>query len=358
MRSTDGVYEKLAEHLNKLPAGFPRTPDGVEMRILKKLFSPDEARLACCLTLKPESVDEIATRSGMNRDDVAKMLEDMAKKGLIFRVRKGEHRLYMAAQFIIGIWEYHVNDLDPDLVKDVREYIPYFFQHLTKLKTPQLRVVPIPGALSAVQSIMPYDEAKKLVEEQELIAVAPCICRKEHQLTGEGCSRPLESCLIFGLGAQYYIDNGIGRKISAEEAIKILEEAEKDARVLQPSNSKRIVNICTCCGCCCQVLKNIKKLPKPAYFVVSRYLANIDVEKCVLCGTCVDRCQMEAITLGDEYAVLDKDRCIGCGLCVPTCPEEAISLEEKPQEMQKDIPDSLRETYTRIFKERMGAGNI
>ncbi len=356
MPETTDIYEKLADHLNRLPAGFPRTPSGVEMRILRKLFSPDEAKIACALTMKPESAEEVASKLNENPDTISDLLENMAKKGLIFRVRKGDHKLYMAAQFIIGIWEYHVNDLDPELVKDVREYIPYFFQHLTKLQTPQLRVVPVPGALSAVQSIMPYEEAKRLVEEQDLIAVAPCICRKEHQMTGEGCSRPIESCLIFGLGAQYYIDNGMGRKISVEEAIKILEEAEKDARVLQPSNSKKIVNICTCCGCCCQVLKNIKKLPKPAYFVVSKYLAKIDTEQCVLCGTCVDRCQMDAITLGDEYAILDRDRCIGCGLCVPTCPEEAITLEEKPEDMQKDIPDSLRDTYTRIFKERMARG--
>ncbi|MBW1975203.1 MAG: 4Fe-4S binding protein [Deltaproteobacteria bacterium] len=355
MSGISEVYEQLAKHLNKLPSGFPRTPTGVELRILKKLFTPEEAKIACLLTMKPETAEEIANRAGIESDLVAEMLENMARKGLIFRIRKGDQRKYMAAQFIIGIWEYHVKDLDEELVKYVREYVPYFFQPLMKLKTPQLRVVPVPEALSAVQSVMPYEEARKLVEGQELIAVAPCICRKEHQLMGEGCSRPIESCLIFGVAAQYYIDNNLGRRIDVDEALKILEEAEKDARVLQPSNSRRIANICTCCGCCCQILTNLKKLPKPAHFVVSRFVANIDAEKCVLCGTCVERCQMDAIELGDEHAILDKDRCIGCGLCITTCPEEAISFEEKPKELQKDVPERLWDTYTKIFQERTEA---
>ncbi|SFM94711.1 4Fe-4S binding protein [Thermodesulforhabdus norvegica] len=349
------VYEQLAEHLNRLPAGFPRTPTGVEIRILKRLFTPEEARYACTLTLKPEPPEEIAKRLNLEPGKVAGILEEMAKKGLIFRIRKGSETRYMAAQFIIGIWEYHVNQLTPELIADLREYAPYFFQQAMNLRTPQLRVIPIPGSVTAVQSIMPYEEARRLVEENQPIVVAPCICRKEHGLTGEACDRPLESCLVFGLGAQYYMENGLGRQITVQEALKILEEAERDGRVLQPSNAQKITNICTCCGCCCQILKNLKKLDKPALYVVSRHIAELDEESCVLCGTCVDRCQMDAITLGDDHAVINRDRCIGCGLCVTTCPEEAITLKEKPKELQKDVPASLRETYARMFQERMSA---
>lgn len=347
------VYEELADHLNRLPAGYPRTPSGVEIRILKKLFTPEEAMLARALTFKPEFPEEIAQRTGMNVNEIADRLENMAKKGLIFRVRKGSEKRYMAANFVVGIWEYHVNDLTPELVADLREYLPYFFQHLMKLKTPQMRVIPVPGAITAHHSIMPYEEARKIIEGEELIAVAPCICRKEHKMTGEGCNRPLESCLMFGVAAQYYIDNGLGRRISKEEALKIIEEAERDGRVLEPSNAQKITAMCTCCGCCCQILLNLKKIPNPAHVVVSRYIANIDESLCVLCGTCVERCQMEAITLGEESAILDKNRCIGCGLCVTTCPEEAITLKEKPPSEQKEVPSSLRETYMKIFKERM-----
>ncbi len=351
--NVEEVYERLADHLNRLPVGYPRTSSGVEIRILKRLFTPEEAQVATFLTLKPESPEEIASRLGVDVSEISNFLENMAKKGLIFRIKKGKDVKYMAAQFIVGLWEYNVNNLTRELIEDVREYMPYFFKNLVDLKTPQMRVIPVPSAITAEHSLMPYEDVRKLIESEELIAVAPCICRKEHRMTDSGCDRPLESCLIFGLGAQYYIENGLGRAITKEEALKIIEEAEKDGRVLEPSNAQKITALCTCCGCCCQILINLKKLPKPAKVVTSRYVANLDESRCVACGTCVERCQMDAITMGEDHAVLDKDRCIGCGLCVTTCPEEAITLQEKPKEEQKEVPPSLRETYTLIFKERM-----
>jgi electron transport complex protein RnfB len=43
------VYEKLANHLDSLPAGYPSTETGLELRILKRLFSPEEAQIATSL---------------------------------------------------------------------------------------------------------------------------------------------------------------------------------------------------------------------------------------------------------------------------------------------------------------------
>jgi len=352
MTEEDTIYEALAAHLNRLPAGFPKTPDGVEMRILRRLFSPEEAGLAQLLTVKPESVEAIAARTSLNANELGPQLESMAKKGLIFRYRKGDQVRYMAAQFVVGIWEYHVNDLDPDLIRDLNEYLPYFFDPNIMVKTPQLRTIPISRALPVEQKIMAYEKAREIVLEQEEIVVAPCICRKERDIMGEGCNRPLESCLIFGTGAQYYAENGIGRPIDHEEALHILDEAEKKGLVLQPSNAQKAVNICTCCGCCCQILKNLKRLPDPANHVASNYFASIDQDLCTGCGVCLDRCQMDAIEL-EETAHIESKRCIGCGLCVPTCPEEAVSLLAKPEGERQTPPAHLYETYKKITIERL-----
>lgn len=345
------TYEKLAEHLNRLPAGFPRTPTGVEMRILRRLFTPEQAGLAPLLSLKPETPAEIAARSEKSVSEVAQQLEEMACKGLIFRLRKGSETRYMAAQFVIGIWEYHVNDLDLELIEDMNEYIPYFFDQSYYLRTPQLRTIPIPAAINAEQSVMPYEEARRIIDEQDKIIVAPCICRKEHRMAGEGCDKPLESCLVFGPGADYYEENGMGRAIDQQEALQILQRAEEAGLVLQPSNAKKVVNICTCCGCCCQILKNLKKLPKPAEFVASNYYAVVNREECTGCETCLERCQMEAVRMEEGAAVIEEGRCIGCGLCVPTCPDSAITLMEKPE--HREPPRHFMETYMRIARERL-----
>lgn len=351
MEQQHKVYEELAAHLDRLPAGFPRTSIGVEIRILRRLFTPEEASLAQLLTMKPESAAEIAARGGMNAEELAPKLEEMSGKGLIFRIRKGRDTRFMAAQFVVGIWEYHVNDLDEELIRDVNEYLPYFMgSH--PLKTPQLRTIPIGKAINPEQAIMPYEEAKRIIAEQDKIVVAPCICRKEHAIMGKGCDRPMESCLVFGMGATFYEENRLGRVIDHAEALKIIEKAEEAGLVLQPSNSQKVVNICTCCGCCCQILKNLKRLPKPADYVVSSYYAVLDHEKCIGCELCLERCQMDAVTMEDGIAVISHDRCIGCGLCVPTCAGEAIRLETKPENERHAPPTHLWETYMQIAKER------
>jgi len=40
------VYEKLRERLDMFPQGFPKTQSGVELEILKNLFTEEEAKIA------------------------------------------------------------------------------------------------------------------------------------------------------------------------------------------------------------------------------------------------------------------------------------------------------------------------
>ena len=354
MHEADPVYKRLAEHLDRQPTGFPPTPHGVELRILRRLFSPAEAELAGLLTLSPETPQAFAERTGRNFPDVADELESMASKGLIFRLRTPEDPevpRYMAAQFLIGIWEYHVAALDPELIRDVNEYLPYFFREAGKVSTPQLRTIPVSRSLTPEQAVMPHDEAREIVLRQERIVVAPCICRSERALVGEGCGAPLESCLIFGAGAAYYEENGIGRSITPEEALRVIDTAEKKGLVLQPSNAQNPVCICACCSCCCQVLRNLRRLPDPSSCIASNYHAVVDAALCTGCGVCTARCPMDAAKQGEESAFIDEKRCIGCGLCVPTCPEGAAWLVSK--ERQVPPPPTLSDTYRRIGRERI-----
>ncbi len=346
------VYEKLAEHLDKLPAGFPRTENGVEIRILKHLFTEKEARIAMALNMRAEPVPAIAKRLQMAPEDLGPVLESMSRKGLIFRLRKKNNQpIYMAAQFVIGIWEYHVKDLTPELIRDFNEYVPYLLDYWKEQKTKQLRVIPVSKSLSAQMTIMPYEEAETIIRSQSKIVVAPCICRKEHQMAGHGCDYPLEVCLTFGTGAFYYEENGLGRSISVDEALEILQKGIDAGLVLQPGNSKKPVNICMCCGCCCQILKNLKKMDQPAKLVNSSYFAQIDEQSCTACGVCADRCHMNAIDVEDT-AMVDLDLCIGCGVCVAGCEFEAISLQLKPEQQRWEPPENVFETYLNIARER------
>ncbi len=345
------VYEKLADHLNHLPGGYPRTESGVELRILERLFSPDEAELACSLGMIPETAEQIGQRLGQDPDALADRLDSMARRGLIFRSSKEGQTTYMAAQFIMGIWEYQVQRLDEDLIREVNQYLPHLMQNVwAGTDTKQLRVVPVEESLEPEAGVMPFDRADELLESQSKIVVAPCICRREHRMTGQGCGRSEETCLVFGGGAHFYEENGLGRPISVEEAKQILRKSLDEGLVLQPGNAQKPVSLCLCCGCCCQVLKHIKAFDRPAEAVHTNYLAEVDPESCTACGACEDICQMEAIAVAGGTAEVDRDRCIGCGLCVHACELDAVRLVTR--ERQYEPPKNIVETYTRIAQER------
>lgn len=348
---SEGIYRALAQHLDDLPGGFPSTESGVELRILRRLFTPEEAELALHLTLFPEESEIIAGRAGIDQEEAAQRLEKMAKKGLIYSIEQdGKLPKYRASQYMVGIWEFHVNSLDLDLIRDTNEYFPALFREAWKV--PQLRTIPVGQSLTPQHEVLPYEQAEELVRAQDKIAVAPCICRREHTMVEKGCDRPKETCLVFGSGADYYVRNGLGRSIDLDETLKILNLAEEAGLVLQPSNSKKAAFICLCCGCCCQVLKNIKLQPKPASFVCSPFVVAVNLDTCEGCGDCVDRCQMEALELGENTVALDLDRCIGCGLCVTTCRTESLSMVRKPESEQPEVPKNMIEASLKLGKAR------
>ena len=346
------IYKKLAHHLDHLPAGFPATETGVELRILKRLFTEEEAMIAQELTMLAETPSEIAKKTDWDVDDLSPVIEKMAKKGLIFRSSKAGQTKYSAAQFVVGIWEYHVNDLSRELVQDFNEYLPYLMKNAwVKHPTKQLRVVPVKKSVSADMKVMPYEQAEEIINAQSKIVVAPCICRKEHELMGDGCGKLMEACLIFGSSAYYYEENKLGRTITQEEALDILAKGLEDGLVLQPGNAKKPSNICLCCGCCCQILKNLKTLDEPAKAVSTSWVATVDEDLCTACAVCADRCQMDAITV-DDTAFVDPGRCIGCGLCVPTGDYEAMTLHEINPDTHYVPPRNTVATYLNLAKDR------
>ena len=345
------IYEMLAQHLDDLPGGFPSTDSGVELRILRRLFTPDEAELALHLTVMPEESEVIANRADISSEEAGQRLEEMAGKGLIYSMeREGRPTKYRANQFIVGIWEFNVNRLDVDFIRDMQEYMPALFDEAWKV--PQLRTIPVGRSLTPQHAVLPYERAEELVRTQDKFAVAPCICRREHSMVEKGCERPEETCLIFGTAADYYLRNGLGREIDLDETLEILDSAEEAGFVLQPSNAQKAVNICLCCGCCCQVLKNLKRHPQPASLFSSPFVAAVNLDTCEGCGDCIDRCQMEALELDGDTVSLNVDRCIGCGLCVTTCPTESLALVRKPESEQPDVPQNMIEAFVRLGKAR------
>lgn len=164
----------------------------------------------------------------------------------------------------------------------------------------------------------------------------------------------MESCLSFGLAAERNKRLNRGRAIDREEVLDILNRADQAGLVLQTGNARNAVYICTCCGCCCNVLRSLKLDSRPAERVSSPFRVKYNSAGCTGCGTCADRCQMNAISISDGKILLNPDRCIGCGLCVSTCPTGSMILQRKPENGQSYVPVNLTETYIRLGRARGG----
>lgn len=345
------LYRQLARHLDRLPGGFPATESGVEQRILRRLFSSQDAELAMHLTLIPEEARVIAHRAHLPVTEVQQRLEDMSSRGLIYsthhRQRPPE---YMAMQFVIGIWEFQVNRLTEGLVQDFDEYVRTLFDTGVWQRAPQLRTIPIAESIAYPNEVLAYEQAREIVRKQEKILVADCICRKERHLVGEGCDKPLETCLVFGGGADYYERYGMGRSIGVDEALAVLESADRAGLVLQPTNAQEATNICCCCGDCCGVLRTINLYPRPADLVSTAFFAQVDTDLCAACGVCETRCQMEAISLEDGICTIKTERCIGCGLCVTSCVTHALSLQRKT--VTPTVPRTNVDSILHLGRER------
>ncbi len=353
MNRNKGIYKQLATHLDSLPGGFPKTESGVELRILEKLFSLEEAELACHLTLLDEKPNVVAYRAGIPVSKAEHLLKQMAEKGLIlYTPTDCGSNMFMAAQFVVGIWEMQVGCLDAELVSLFGEYVPYLFDNDTWKTVPQLRTIPVEHSIENELKVLPYEKARELLKEKTDFVVTPCICRKEKEIAGKQCNKPEETCITFGTQDDYFISNGIGRKASKEEVLEILDLADKKGLVIQPNNGKEITWICCCCGCCCGVLRTIKNLPNPSELTSSPFTLAVNPHECDGCKLCIKRCQMDALSVSDDKVVFNKDRCIGCGLCVTSCKAQSLKLVRKPSISQPKIPKNIVDASIKTLKTR------
>jgi H+/Na+-translocating ferredoxin:NAD+ oxidoreductase subunit B len=346
---SEEIYVKMREFLDKMPGGFPQSDTGVELKILKKLFTPEEAEMTMKLSMMPETAEALAPKLGLNEKEAGEKLEALAQNGLIYRAKLGGKLHYMAISYVVGIYEFQLGRIDKEFSELTEEYMPYITKMMQSVKTKQLRTVPIHSAVEESTTVASYDKIRELVKNKKKIGVMECICTKERKLLDDPCQMPVEKCISFDLGAQYFIDNGHAREITQDELMDLLKLGEEKAWVLNTTNAEQIMSICMCCGCCCGVLRGLKKLDRPVDSMQVAFQANIDPDLCSACGTCEERCQVDAIEDGDVYKV-DTGRCIGCGLCVSTCPEEAVSMA--PGEGLEPLPKNMVDMTMKIAKDR------
>jgi len=356
MKQNDQVYIKLQKHLDNQAVGFPATKTGVEIRILKHIFTPEEAKIASFLSYKVEPLKMIYSRVEHlveSPEELEKIFDRIQKKGGIeFKIKNGK-KYYCNAPLIVGMYEFQTDRLTPEFVKDFNDYTSdkNFGIEFLSTKLPQMRTIPVAKSIHPQYNVSTFDEVTTLLKQaEEPFVIIECICRKKKSIEGESCkvTDRKETCLAIGGMAQMTLANDVGRKITRDEAMSIIEQNQKEGLVLQPSNTKKAEFICSCCGCCCGMLDMHKNLPKPLDFWATNFHAIVDNNTCEGCGNCEESCQVGAVSVSEkeQYAVVNLGRCLGCGVCVSNCPTESISLLKKPTEV---IPPQTREELIDII---------
>ncbi|MDR4503441.1 MAG: DUF362 domain-containing protein [Candidatus Scalindua sp.] len=73
----------------------------------------------------------------------------------------------------------------------------------------------------------------------------------------------------------------------------------------------------------------------------SGVLPQIIKKKCKICKICQVWCPVDAITMGEEAAIINPEKCIGCGECLAVCQFDAVKIawDEDTVNLQKKIAE-------------------
>ncbi len=333
---SEDVYKELANVLDTLPNGFPASETGVEIKLLKMIFSPEDAQLFCDLRLSFETPEQIAERTGRSVEGLDDHLKLMWKKGQIFGIDFGEVCVYRMYPWVFGIFEFQLKHMTKELALLCKEYEKTFAPQFFGTQVQMMNVVPIEEEISSNEVTLPFEQVSKIIENGVSFGINDCVCKKEHELLDEPCDRPMEVCLAIAPIPDFFKEDdpmGGARPITKQEAYDVLKMSEEAGLVHMTSNVENgHIFICNCCSCCCGVLRAVNNY-NGAKAVNSNYYATINEEECISCGVCADeRCQVHAIEETDDAYTIIQDKCIGCGLCVSTCPSDAITLIRKNAE--------------------------
>lgn len=336
----DSSYAQLATRLNELPNGFPPAPDGSELRLLAKLFTPEEAALAAQLRLTLETPAEIAARLGGDPQVLRQQLKSMVSRGLIKAGRATGGLGYGLLPFVVGIYEMQVGRVDAELAQLFEDYYQQTYRQSLPQQPPTHRVIPVGESIKTDLEVRPFESAADIILNARAWGVTDCICRTQQALIGHACEHPVDVCMIFSETPGVF-DQRLGvRALTQAEALATLHRAAEAGLVHSVSNNQRgLWYLCNCCTCACGFLRGLSELGIANVIARSDFVCEVDEDLCAGCRDCVERCSFDALMV-DNVAHINATRCAGCGQCIITCSTSALSLIRRPIAEQLTPPET------------------
>jgi len=338
------IYEEFAKWLGN--TWWKLTESAHMMPMLTSYITLEEAAFLTDIPFSSSTPEELAAIKNMDPGDIRPLLEDLARKGLLYVTESDERtRYHLNDSFFIffraAFWSGIDDEAHRDLAHKVNNYFfDGWFDQFKSLPFRGLRTIPIEQTVTcdSGKAVLPLEDIVKIIEHLDYHTVSSCPCRMRHNLdpTKEGCDHPVENCLHFGDLGRYCVQTGIGREITKEETIRILKEAADAGLVHGLSNATdRPDTICSCCNDACMWFESYRLLGHDGSLQPSHYRVKAEPLSCKACALCVKRCPMDALSLVTDHeaknkfkksVAVDIVKCIGCGVCVHKCPGEALTL--------------------------------
>ncbi|MFH1001029.1 MAG: 4Fe-4S binding protein [Bacteroidota bacterium] len=346
-------FEKLADRLHQIPNGFPRTESGIELKLLAKLFTEEEAGLAAIMNTEAEPVKLIAQKAGWEERTTFVSLKNMVKKGLVEMDKTHENLVFKIIPFIVGFYERQNARIDKAFAEIFEQYYREAFHSMMQFEPSVHRIIPVEKSVPVEVGILPYENAGHYIDNAKSWGVLNCICRVQKKLIGDVCEFSYDNCMALSSRPNAFERNDAIKAITREEALQLLGKTEKEGLVHSVSNTKEDVSyICNCCVCCCGLLRSMADYGYENSVAKSDFIAVVDEENCSGCEICESRCQFKAISMVDGICQIKLKQCFGCGICVSTCPEEAIKLIRRDEPERIIPPENDKDWGERRMKSR------
>jgi Na+-translocating ferredoxin:NAD+ oxidoreductase subunit B len=332
-------YRRLAHSLDSLPNRFPPADDESDLRLLAKIFTPEEADLTADLLPEMESPAQISERTGRDLRAMSAVLKELSKKGVILVGKTAQGRLGFALMpFVVGIYEAQAGKMDAEMAQLFETYYRRAFGSALKLHPQVHRVIPVGVSIQNNMEIHPFESVTGLVGHAQSWGVLDCICRTQKALVGEPCGHPLDVCMVLSEKADAFSTSSVVHALTQGEALQTLQRAAEAGLVHCVSNNQQdLWYICNCCTCSCSILRGMADLGLANVVARSAFVNTVNEEVCIGCGECLPACAFNALTLTDSAKAsmsvqVQEVRCVGCGVCVLKCPQDALGLKRREGE--------------------------
>jgi len=298
--------------------------------VLPLIVRADEIQLLLRLSEKELSITGLSTLLTLPYATVEVRVNGLYNRGFL-KKRRSKDALYSVKSFERIISRHLSEGRTDPFAKYVVALANYRMdEHARQARAdphPEGRVLPISEAvIEPVSVVLPYETAINILLKARSISLRDCGCRTTYR----NCAKPLRTCLAINEFSDELVERGVAKEVSLEEARDVLKTANAHGLVNQALYTDwlrgEVFDICSCCPCCCIYLRALMNYGVKHHIARSDLVAKVDVDNCVGCGVCVERCVFGARKLENGKSVVVEENCYGCGLCTTACRAQACRL--------------------------------